>query len=100
MWSQTQRLFTVAVLLACAPLLSAGTIYVPDGQPTIQAGINAAVNGDTVIVRDGTYTGIGHHAIDFGGKAITVMSENGAGATNAFDLSILRVNAGRRRTVP
>ena len=45
---------------------------------TIQEGIDAAFNGDTVEVLDSTYTGIGNRDIDFGGKAITVSSENGA----------------------
>ena len=45
--------------------------------PTIQSSIDAAVNGDLVIVADGIYTGAGNRDIDFLGKAITVCSENG-----------------------
>jgi len=41
---------------------------------TIQEGINAATNEDTVQVADGTYC---ETEIDFGGKAITVRSDNG-----------------------
>jgi hypothetical protein len=46
----------------------------------IQEGIDAAMDGDTVLVRDGTYTGDGNRALDFGGKYITVRSENGPDA--------------------
>ncbi|MHC4158299.1 MAG: outer membrane protein assembly factor BamB family protein [Planctomycetota bacterium] len=45
--------------------------------PTIQAAIDAAVNGDEVVAEDGTYRGVGNRDIDFLGKAITVRSENG-----------------------
>ncbi len=38
---------------------------------------NWVVDGDTIIVRDGTYTGADNKNLDFGGKAITLRSENG-----------------------
>jgi parallel beta-helix repeat protein len=39
------------------------------------------VDGDTVLVANGTYTGDGNRDIDFTGKAIVVMSENGPEVT-------------------
>ena len=53
------------------------TLYVPADYNNIQAAIDAAFDGDEVIVADGVYTGEGNHDIDFQGKAITVRSENG-----------------------
>jgi len=52
-------------------------IYVPDDYPTIQEAVDAAEEGDVVIVRDGIYDGAGNYNIDFGGKAIIVHSQHG-----------------------
>jgi hypothetical protein len=52
-------------------------LHVPSEYPTIQAAIDAAVNGDTIWVSDGIYTGAGNRAITFPDKSITVRSENG-----------------------
>ncbi len=44
--------------------------------PTIQAAINAASSGDTILCADGTYTGTGNDAIDFLGKNLILKSES------------------------
>ncbi|MHC4617340.1 MAG: right-handed parallel beta-helix repeat-containing protein [Planctomycetota bacterium] len=49
-------------------------INVPSDWPTIQEAINAATNGEVVVVSPGVYTGPGNRDIDFLGKAITVRS--------------------------
>jgi hypothetical protein len=68
-------MFAVSIFFEITCL--AAIIHVPGDQPTIQAGIDAALVGDTVIVADGTYNGDGNRDISFNGKVITVMSENG-----------------------
>src|SRR5205814_7634056 len=82
--------FTVTVVIG--PV----TINVPAAQPTIQAGINAASNGDTVLVAPGTY----YENINFMGKGITVTSSGGPSVTTinggaAGSVVMFRTNEGR-----
>jgi len=52
-------------------------IRVPADYPTIQEAIDAAQNGDEVVVSDGIWTGGQNRNLRLRGKAITVRSENG-----------------------
>lgn len=57
--------------------VQAATIHVPANYSTIQAGIDASVNGDIVLVAPGTYV----ENIRFNGKAITLKSAQGPEVT-------------------
>ncbi len=50
---------------------------VPGLYATIQDAIDAALDGDTIWVADGIYSGEGNYDIDFRAKAVTLRSENG-----------------------
>jgi parallel beta-helix repeat protein len=76
-------LLPLAISLACG-VSAQTTIHVPADESTIQAGINAANNGDTVLVSPGTY----NENLDFKGKAITVTT----GATSFADATTVIVN--------
>src|SRR5438046_1709872 len=70
---------TLACLLMALPLcVRANTIHVPRDQPTIQAAIDVAQGGDTILVANGTYTGPGNRDIVFSNKGITLLSEGGS----------------------
>jgi hypothetical protein len=48
---------------------------------TIQRGLDVAADGHTVIVLDGHYRGQGNRELNFNGKRLTLVSQNGAQAT-------------------
>jgi len=78
-------------------MAQAATIHVPADQPSIQAAINAAANGDTVLVSPGTYT----ENINFSGKAITLTSASGPSATiidGGAKASVVTFNSGEGST--
>ncbi|MGP0019552.1 MAG: right-handed parallel beta-helix repeat-containing protein [Candidatus Sulfotelmatobacter sp.] len=71
------RVLCLCLLISLSTIATAATINVPADQPTIQSGINAANNGDVVLVAPGTYI----ENINFNGKAIVVKSSGGAKVT-------------------
>jgi hypothetical protein len=64
-----KRIFVI-ILVLFTNLLFSNIINVPADQPTIQQGINVAVEGDTVLVQPDTYV----ENINYNGKNITVAS--------------------------
>lgn len=70
------------------PVCGQSVIHVPADVSTIQGGINAAQNGDTVLVSPGTY----NENLDFKGKNITVSS--GATSVNDAVVSSTIIQAG------
>ena len=77
------RLLCIAIFLSFALSVSASaaTLPFPGAYPTIQATVDAAANGDTVLVAAGTYSGPGNRDIDFHGKSLVVTSQAGPSST-------------------
>ena len=61
----------------------------------IQEAIAAALDGDAVIVAQGTYQGVGNRDIDFGGKAITISSTDPLDPATVAATIVDCENAGR-----
>jgi hypothetical protein len=77
-------LFTLLCHVAALPALADNWYIKPDGTGdagTIQAGVDSASAGDTLLLAAGTYTGAGNRDIDLSGKAITITSEHGPDTT-------------------
>ncbi|PXF61879.1 MAG: hypothetical protein C4B59_01220, partial [Candidatus Methanogaster sp.] len=66
-------LLATAMSILSISIASADTIYVPDDRARIQWAVDNATGGDTIIVRDGTYS----ENVDVN-KRSTIRSENGA----------------------
>lgn len=81
---------SLVTYMLVAGAAQAAVLNVPAGYTTIQAAIDAAVNGDEIVVAPGTYL----ESINFNGKAITVRGSGGAAVT-----TIDGNNAGRAVTI-
>ena len=85
--------FYLVFFVAAAPVMAQPvTISVPGDYPTIQQALTVAQSGDTIIVGDGTYY---ENDLDFGGKAIHLISASGPGSTiidGSLTAPIFRLN--------
>lgn len=71
------RKITFAIALAAAATASAAELHVPAQYATIQAAVDAAANGDVVVVGPGTY----RETLDLGEKELTLRGSAGAAET-------------------
>ncbi len=77
-WLATEVVLgSLLLALSATPAGAQSVLHVPADFPTIQAAINAAVDGDTVLVAQGTYA----ENVSFLGKNVTLASETGPNAT-------------------
>lgn len=84
------------IVLSLPLIASSDTIVVPDDYSSIQEAINAAQNGDVVLVTPGLY----YENIDFLGKAITVRSDCDADAdTEDLAMEDTHINGGQLSSV-
>ncbi len=68
------------VLLVCG-VTTAATINVPANYTTIQAAVDAASNGDEILVAPGTSPGTGNGLVNTLGKPITLHATGTSGET-------------------
>ncbi|MCP4634812.1 MAG: T9SS type A sorting domain-containing protein [candidate division Zixibacteria bacterium] len=75
-----KRKILLLTILLISSQVSATVYYIPDDFNTVQEGIDATIDGDTVLV----YSGIWDDSINFNGKSILISSINGPYFTELY----------------
>lgn len=69
--------FSLIAVISIASMSIAAVHRVPSVYTTIQRAVDAASEGDTILIADGTYTGAGNMDIELYGLNLVIISENG-----------------------
>ena len=75
---KTTKITICTCVLLMASSVLAAELNVPFDYPNIQDAVEAAENGDVVVLAIGTYTGAGNSNVNMKGKTVTVRSTNPA----------------------
>ena len=78
---------TLAALALASGAEAATYLVAPDAGdfPTIQSALDAAVDGDEILLASGTFTGPDNRNLDYGGRNVVVRSQSGDPATCVID---------------
>jgi parallel beta-helix repeat protein len=76
-----KKLITCLTVCVLSGVVAAEIHHVPTDFPTIQYAVDAAVDGDEIIVAPGTYTSTADEVVDMRGKEIWLHSSKGAQVT-------------------
>ena len=84
-WASAVLLLTLLFVTRASPASGQTWHIAPGGTgdaPTIQAGVDSAAAGDTLLLADGEFSGEGNRNVDYKGKAIVITSASGSTVIN------------------
>lgn len=97
-WKSCTAVITALAALILTTSAFATVLHVPSTYPTIQAGVDAAVDGDTVLLTPGTYIGTGNWTVEIVGKSIALIGEGRATIGGFYIDSLFARGSGIRLT--